>query len=214
MAYRLVPVQPKDEASKWIIRIYQKDNNSDDQYQKMMNKFVFDSKKGVYFDEENRRHLLSLRNAYAEAAGTMADEGKKPEALKLLEKSETLISAEKMPYAMASRGNMHNMNGLAYLEACYKAGNMQLAQTVKGALKKDFEQQKKYFDYMKAERPDLFAGFDGRDGEAARNDYFLQLLGDLIKNYEPETAKPTTEGPVNITKPAGPDSAHKKDSVK
>jgi hypothetical protein len=214
LAYRLVPVKPKNEESKWLINIYQKDNNTDDEFQKMMNKFVFDSKKGVYFDEENRRHVLSLRNAYAEAAGSLADEDKKQEALKLLEKSETLVSAEKMPYAMTSRGNTHNINGLAYLEACYKAGNMQLAQTVKGALKKDFEQQKKYYDYLKAERPDLFAGFDGRDGEASRNEYFLQLFGELVKRYEPETAKPPTEGATNITNPSGPDSLNKKDSNK
>jgi hypothetical protein len=214
LSYRLVPVLPKDQASKWLIRIYQKDNNIDDQYQKMMNKFVFESKKGVYFDEENRRHVLSLRNAYAEAAGTMADEGKKEEALKLLEKSETLISAEKLPYAMTSRGNTHNINGLAYLEACYKAGNKQLAQNVKAALKKDFEQQKKYYDYLKAERPDLFIGFDGRDGEAARNQYFMELLDELVKKYEPETAIPASEGPVNIITTKGPDSINKKDTGK
>ena len=213
LAYRLVPAKPKDQASKWVINIYQKDNNTDDEYQKMMNKFVFDSKKGVYFDEENRRHVLSIRNAYSEAAGNMADEGKKPEALKLLEKAETLIGAEKLPYSMVSRGNTHNINGLAYLEACYKAGNLQLAQHIKGALKKDFEQQKKYYDYLRAERPDLFEGFDGRDGEAARNDYFLQLFGELVRRYEPEAANAPTEGPVNITKPA-PDSLIKKDTNK
>ena len=113
---------------------------------------------------------------------------------------------------MTSRGNSHNINGLAYLEACYKAGNMQLAQTVKGALKKDFEQQKKYYDYIRTERPDLFVGFDGRDGEAARNEYFLQLFGELVKKYEPETVKPTTEGPVNIINSSGSDSINKKDS--
>ncbi len=214
LAFRLVPVKPKDEASKWLINIFQKDNNTDDEYQKMMNKFVFDSKKSVYFDEENRRHVLSIRNAYGEAAGTMADEGKKTEALKLLEKSESLIGPDKLPYAMTSRGNDHNIKGLAYLEACYKAGNMQLAQNVKGALKKDFEQQKKYFDYLRTERPDLFRGFDGRDGEAARNEYFLQLFGELVKRYEPETTITPSEGPVNITNPAGPDSLNKKDTNK
>ena len=214
MAYRLVPVIPKDESSNWLINIYQKDNNTDDEYQKMMNKFVFESKKGVYFDEENRRHVLNLRNAYAEAAGNMADKGKKEEALKLLEKAETMISANKLPYAMTSRGNSHNINGMAYLEACYKAGNMQLAQSVKAALKKDLEQQKKYYDYLRTDRPDLFAGFDGRGGEAERNEYFLQLFGELIKKYEPEAAKTAVEGNVNITNPPGPDSAKQKDSLK
>jgi hypothetical protein len=119
---------------------------------------------------------------------------------------------------MTSRGNSHNIDGLAYLEACYKAGNMPLAQTVKAALKKDFEQQKKYYDYLKAERPDLFAGFadsEGRrDGEASRNDYFYQLFGELVKKYEPETAKPPTEGDVNIKNKPAIDSAHLKDSLK
>lgn len=214
LAYRLVPVQPKNQASDWLINIYQKDNNMDDEYQKMMNKFVFESPKGIYFDEENRRHVLNLRNSFAESAGNMADAGKKEQALKLLEKSEKLISADHLPYAMVSRGNQHNINGLAYLEACYKVGNMQLANTVKAALKKDFEQQKKYYDYLKTDRPDLFAGFDGRDGEAARNDYFLQLLSELVKRYDPETAKKEAEQlPVNMIKPLGADSAANKDSA-
>ena len=132
----------------------------------------------------------------------------------LLEKAETMISANMLPYAMTSRGNSHNINGMAYLEACYKAGNMQLAQTVKAALKKDLEQQKKYYDYLRTDRPDLFAGFEGRGGEAERNEYFLQLFGELIKKYEPEAAKTPVEGNVNITNPPGPDSAKQKDSLK
>jgi hypothetical protein len=91
---------------------------------------------------------------------------------------------------------------------------MQLAQNVKAALKKDFDQQKKYYDYLRTKRPELFIGFDGDYGEAARNETFLRVFDKIVSNYEPETAKPTTEGPVNITKPAGPDSINKKDSVK
>ena len=44
------------------------------------------------------------------------------------------------------------------------------------------------------------------------NNDFLQLFGALIKKYEPETAKPPTEGPVNIMNQLGPDSLNKKDS--
>ncbi len=214
LAYRLTPVAPKDQSSKWVFSTFQQDNNSGKEYDAMMNKFVFDSKKGVYFDEENRRHVLSIRNAYAEAVGILADEGKKEEALKLLAKSESLISAEQLPYAMTSRGNLHNMNGLNYLEACYKAGNKQLAEKVKAALKKDFEQQKKYFDYLQAERPDLFESFDGRSGEAGRNGYLLQMLDEIVKTYEPQTANPKSETPVSITSPAKSDSGSIKDSGK
>jgi hypothetical protein len=91
---------------------------------------------------------------------------------------------------------------------------MQLAHSVKDALKKDFEQQKKYYDYMKAERLELFADFDGQDGEAARNEYFLRLFGELVNKYEPDAAKQPTEGPVNITNPKGADSLNKIDTGK
>ncbi|MBI5858684.1 MAG: DUF2723 domain-containing protein [Sphingobacteriales bacterium] len=213
LAYRLVPAQPRNQADKWIVNIYQKDHDLDNEYNSMMNKFVFNSPKGVYFDEENRRHIISLRNAYGEAAGTLADEGRKEDALKIIQKCESMITPEQLPYAMVSRGNAHNINGLAYLEACYKAGNMQLAQTVKAALQKDFEQQKKYYDYIRTERPELSGGYEGRDGEALRNEYFLQLLGDLVKRYEPEKEKPAVEGPVNIINPPRPgDSVKPKDS--
>lgn len=215
LAYRLVPAQPKNQAGKWLINIYQKDHDLDNEYNAMMNKFVFDSPKGVYFDEENRRHITSLRNAYAEAVGTLADEGRKEEALKMLQKCESMITPEQLPYAMTSRGNGHNINGLAYLEACYKAGNMQLAQTVKAALQKDFEQQKKYYDYIRAERPELSGGFEGRDGEAPRNEYFMQLLGALVERYEPKKEKPAIEGDKNIINPPRPgDNSKPADSGK
>ena len=78
---------------------------------------------------------------------------------------------------------------------------MQLAQTVKAALKKDFEQQKKYYDYIRTSRPELASGFDGQEGESPRNDYFMHQFELLIKRYEPETAKPSTEQPTNIVNP-------------
>jgi hypothetical protein len=121
-----------------------------------------------------------------------------------------MITPEQLPYAMTSRGNAHNINSLAFLEACYKAGNMQLAQTVKAALQKDFEQQKKYYDYIRTERPELSSGFEGRDGEAPRNEYFLQLLGDLVDKYEPKKDKPAIEGDKNIINPSRPGDTMKR----
>jgi hypothetical protein len=47
----------------------------------MMNKFKGCSAeiKNNFFDEENRRHLNSIRLAYAQVAGSLADEGNKEE---------------------------------------------------------------------------------------------------------------------------------------
>jgi hypothetical protein len=212
LTYRLVPVKTKNP-DNWIVRTYMRENNLDIIEKNLMNKFVYTSKRGVYFDEENRRHALNLRTTYAEAAGDMADAGKKDKALNLLHKCESMIPKEDLPYAMIGRDNGHNVNGLIYLEACYKAGEMQLAEKIRLALKKDLEQQQKYYQYIKTEREDLFAGFDGQDGEAAKNDYCLFLLKMLEDKYHP-AAKPnvneTQKGPIINN----PDTSKQKDSNK
>ena len=114
---------------------------------------------------------MSIRNAYAEAAGNLADAGKKDEAIKVLEKCDQLINNDVLPYAMVSRGNSHNINTLSYLEAAYKAGKLDLANKLKAALKKDFEQQKAYFDYLRTNREDLFGQYDDQNGFYLKHHY-------------------------------------------
>jgi hypothetical protein len=157
MAYRLVPVVNKAPQQNWIVEqafrqnglggTQIRDNNTDSMYRVMMNEFEFGgaNKKGVYFDEENRRHILNIRALYGEAAGNMADLGRKEEAQKLLDKVEAGINPANLPYAQASRYNGHNQTGLIYLEACYKAGKTELAEKVRQAVKKDLEQQMNYY---------------------------------------------------------------------
>src|SRR5439155_12126861 len=106
------------------------------------------NKRGTYFDEENRRHILNIRSAYGEAAGNLADAGKKEEAKKLLDKADAGILTENMPYGMTSRFNSHNQTGLVFLEACYKAGKTDLAEKVRLEVRRDLEQQQKYYAYL------------------------------------------------------------------
>src|SRR4029079_14036888 len=112
-------------------------------YNNLMTKYAFGGadKNGVYFDEENRRHILNIREIYGEAAGNMADLGRKEEAQKLIDKCEAGINPNNLPYAMVSRYNGHNQTGLLYLEACYKSGKTELAEKVRVAIRKDLEQQ-------------------------------------------------------------------------
>ncbi|HEX4876781.1 MAG TPA: DUF2723 domain-containing protein [Chitinophagaceae bacterium] len=157
MAYRLVPVLNKSPQSNWVVEqafrqnglggTQIKDNNTDSMYKVMMTKFEFGgaNKKGVYFDEENRRHILSIRSLFGEAAGNMADLGRKEEAQKLLDKAEAGISPQNLPYAQVSRYNGHNQTAMIYLEACYKAGKTELAEKVRAAIKKDLNEQMKYY---------------------------------------------------------------------
>ncbi len=160
MSYRLVPVQAKSPQNNWVIdqSLRQsglggtqiRDNNSDTMYNNLMTKYEFGgaNRKGVYFDEENRRHILNLRSLYGEAAGNLADLGRKEEAQKLIDKVEAGILPENLPYAMVSRYNNHNQTSMLYLEACYKAGKAELAEKIRSSVRKDLEQQMDYYASM------------------------------------------------------------------
>ena len=141
------------------------------------------NKPGVYFDEENRRHLLSIRTAYAQAASNLADDGKKEDALALLNRSESLIYPEALPYAMVSRDNQHNKMSMLYLEAAYKAGDKNLADKVKNALRKDYNDQLNYYRYLRESKPDYFAGDLAGDEQSSMQ--LLQQLDAMEKKYNP-----------------------------
>ena len=137
LSYRLVPVPPKEN-----------DNvNNEVAYDNMMKKFAFGNAniKGVYFDEENRRHLLNIRQAYATAASSLADAGKKEKAKQLLEKCDKGMDHSNMPYAMVSRFNQHNVVGVSMMDAAYKADYKELGDKIERELKRDIEQQLSYY---------------------------------------------------------------------
>jgi MFS family permease len=195
LAYRLLPIKNKYPQQNWAVEnafrttglgTSIRDNNTDVMYTNLMNKFKFGGANlsGTYFDEENRRHLLSVRSTFAEAAGNMADQNRKQEALNLLNKAESSISPNNLPYAMAGRYNGHNQSALIYLEAAYKAGNTQLAQKLSAAIQKDLDDQKKYYQYMQTEKEELYQQLSV---EAQINDILQQVLTDVQKKY---TQKP------------------------
>jgi hypothetical protein len=137
MAYRLVPVlnnQNNTVNGPWA-------------YQVMKDKFMFGNAKtqGVYFDEENRRHLISIRMAYADVASNLVSKGKNKEANVLLEKVDNGMSDENMPYGMVSRGNQHDIISVQMADAAFKAGNLKLASKIVAKTKKDVEEQIAYY---------------------------------------------------------------------
>jgi hypothetical protein len=129
----------------------------------------------------------------------MAQNGKLDEAKKLLAKAEGGIDPENLPYAMVSRFNSHNQTGLMYLEAAYKAGNMELAEKVRQNLRKDLEDQKKYYQYLESEKPEYYEG-TMRGTEAFLNDVMLQVLDAIEKAYAPGAKQNNTieTGPATI----------------
>ncbi|MBZ4190956.1 DUF2723 domain-containing protein [Niabella beijingensis] len=170
LTYRLVPFNVKTPQANWVVdQAYRqmraggtsiRDNNQDVMAKNLLTKFEFGgaNKKGVYFDEVNRQYLLNIRSIFAEAAGNLADAGKKEEAVKLLDKAEAGILPENLPYAMTSRYNQHNQTGLMYAEAYYKAGKLDMARKVIAAVKKDVADQRKYYNYLKTDKPEYYQG--------------------------------------------------------
>jgi len=145
------------------------------------------NKKGVYFDEENRRHLLSIRQTYAIAALNLAEEGRKPEALALLKKSESLILPESLPYAMVSargyRPNFHDFISMLYLQAAYKTGYTELYNKLKVAIRKDLMEQKAYYQYLKTDKPEYYPSFVS-DEESC--DQYLASLDAFEQELKPK----------------------------
>ena len=138
MTYRLVPIDNKGTGTQ---------ANADWVLDKMMNKFSFSKapKGTVYYDEENRRHLNSIRLAYAQAAGSLADQNRKEDAVKLLHKCDSMLGQDVHPYAMPSRYQQHNQISMQMIVACYKANEITLAEKISKLLKKDMEQQASYY---------------------------------------------------------------------
>ncbi len=160
---------------------------------------------GVYFDEENRRHLLTIRSVYAQQASALSDEGRKPEAVTVLSKAESMMNPKAFPYAMTSSSqnqNNHNRVGLLYLESAYKAGYSQLATKVKTALLKDLNDQLKYYQYLRESKEDYYyqVASDERDAQE-----FLEVIKQFEQMYEGKRP-PVQELPQG--RPAAADSAN------
>jgi hypothetical protein len=130
--------------------------NNDVAYRNMMTKFAYGNAitPGVYYDEENRRHLNTLRAAHAQLALSLIDAGKKDSASKLLQHFDDNVLESNFPYGMtANRGNQHNRISMSFLLACYESGNMTLAGKVAVSLKKDLSQQLRYYNSLGDSQP-------------------------------------------------------------
>jgi hypothetical protein len=148
LAGRLVPVESKNAN-------YGSYNN-DLAYTNMMTKFGYGNAgtPGVYYDEENRRHLNTLRAAHAQLALSLIDEGKKDSAMKLLEHFDQNVLESNFPYGMTSnRGNQHDKISMSFLLACYESNDMKLAAKVAASVRKDLEQQMRYYNALGESQP-------------------------------------------------------------
>ncbi|MFT3847063.1 MAG: DUF2723 domain-containing protein [Lacibacter sp.] len=170
MTFRLVPVA---NARQQV--------NVNWMYDNIMNKFKYGSadKNGVYYDEENRRHLVSIRNAHTILAMNLNALGRKEEAKKVLQRCDKLMKEQNMPYAMASRyGNDHNEKSYYFALAAFEAGDTELGKRILTEVKKDLEQQVTYYESI----------LEGDDQSASSYEYqmakrLMQGIDDAMKQY-------------------------------
>jgi len=167
LTYRLVPVDNSNGTFNTNAPLV----NTDWAYDKMMNNFAAGNAnvKGVYFDEENRRHLNSIREAYTELAFDLISKNRMNDAKEVLQHCDSLMLQENVPYGMVSRANQHNRNSLRFLTACYEVGDKDLAAKVLKSLKTDIEQQQVYYASLG----------DGKTSVEA----YKKLMDDYITRY-------------------------------
>jgi len=173
LSYRLAPVKNSKVNTDWML-------------DKLTNKFSFGNadKAGVYFDEENRRHLNGIRSAYAELAIDLAAKNRKEDARAVLNKVDKMMLQSNFGYGLTSRGNIHNRNSLLFLEACYLAGDKALIQKVGDAVKKDLQQQVNYYNALTGMKADNMA----QEKQTAES--YLQALGQMQTMYNPSVEIP------------------------
>lgn len=137
LSYRLVPVQNSPVNTDWT-------------YDVVMKKFAFGNCNlpNVYFDEENRRHLNTIRKAEVDLAFDLINKNKKDSAKAVLERCDKNMLQENFPYGMVSRGNDHNQLSMAIMQAAYLADDKALAERVGKGVKTDLQQQMKYYNSL------------------------------------------------------------------
>ncbi|WP_276482176.1 protein O-mannosyl-transferase family [Paraflavitalea pollutisoli] len=179
MSYRLVPIEnPNNVAARKM-------------YDVVMNKFVYGgaNRPGVYYDEENRRHVNSIRQAHALLGITLNNLNMKDSAKKVLQRYDANVLEENVPYGMTSnRGNFHNRVSMSFLLAAYESGDMTLADKVNKSMKRDLEQQMRYYkslgdDMSNEELAMQAAALLNNRGHrlAPHQDYFAQ---DILSSYQ------------------------------
>ena len=158
MTYRLVPMVNAEVNPDWMM-------------DKVMNKFSSGNanKGGVYFDEENRRHLNNIRQAYADLANYMGQTNRKEDGRKVLDKMDKLMLEENMPYGMVSRYQQQNRTSLMVLEAAYRNEAKELTEKISKSVKKDLNQQMDYYAAL--------GGMTRQELDGILNQYFQMSYG-------------------------------------
>ena len=169
LAYRLTPIRQKDSVNGGI--------DLKNMYRNLMTKFRFGGgeKPDVYFDENGRRELLSIRGAYSQLGSALALSGRRDSALKVLNFGYKMMDPTTLSYGMVSSQNMQDIASLQYATAFYQAGDMKMATLIANATIRDCQQQLTYYNSL----GDAGANYFQRDQQTATA-IIRQLEGMLV----------------------------------
>ncbi|HUB60457.1 MAG TPA: DUF2723 domain-containing protein [Puia sp.] len=175
LAYRLTPIRQQDRNGGV-------DMNA--MFITLMTKFKFGGgqKPNVYFDENGRRELLSIRGAYVTLGASLAQDGKRDSALKVLDYGYKMIVPSTLPYGLVSTSNIEDFTSFQYASAFYLAGDNKKAAEIANATLRDCRQQLAYYSSLGESAANYFQ----RDQQAAA--YMQQQLESLLKQISPPPA--------------------------
>jgi hypothetical protein len=120
---------------------------------------------------------------------SLVDAGKKDLARNLLEHFDKNVLESNFSYGMTSnRGNQHNRISMSFLLACYQAEDPTLAKKVAASVKKDLEQQMRYYKGLGESTSDEQLAINAqmaRQGKGGNlSDKQAQFVDDILSSYQ------------------------------
>jgi hypothetical protein len=167
LAYRIVPVksQPIARGDDYG-RV-----NTALMYDNMMNKFKWGGvdKKEIYMDENNLRMTMNLRSNFGRLASNLIMEGKKEQAVKVLDRCFEVLPENNVPYTFFV---------IQLADAYYKAGENVKGDKVMTKYASDLETELKYYFDQK---PHIYKDYDS---EVQRSMSILKYLLDTLRRNQ------------------------------
>jgi hypothetical protein len=119
----------------------------------------------------------------------LADAGKMDSAKKILHRYDSEVSMENVPYGMTSnRGNQHNRVSMSFLYAAYRAGDQAMAKKVSASVKRDLEQQMRYYRFLGDQLTDEQMASDAMNMMQGRanniSDKQMPFIQDIVSSYQ------------------------------
>lgn len=145
---------------------------SDLMYNNLFNNFKWGNMNNprVYIDENNSRMMTNIRNSFNRLASQLVDEGKKDQAVTVLEKGFELVPPRIVDYEYFS---------LEMINTFYKAGAKDKASKIADNAYKSFNQMLAYLINLS---PQYRISGDVNE-EIQRSLFYLQKLGAICKSY-------------------------------